>query len=278
MGADLVTLIVDATSANAEALANAYRPDIDFGECDFANSTHHAIQSHLQTYYKLCLVSAHFSQDDLKSFFDDVNKIERKDVCVFVQVREALEPDFDRASLIDQGFTTVISRAGTYKDKEALKAAIKVHLREFEVARRTIDVNSAIRLLLAEVHRVSEDRRRGRESTFNTLTMDFISMQTEFDAEILNKYYEALIKQCEEAKPVKVAKVKIPKKLLDKKLPNLTDESYIGVSSRVWDKIVKIHGVTEDGTSVKTGKKVEDDAPEQDDSQQAQAPTEAPKE
>ncbi len=191
MGADLITLIVDANSANAEALANAYRPDVDFGECDFANSAHNAIQSHLQTFYKLCLVSEHFSHDELKSFFDDVNKIERKDVCVFVQVRETVELDFDRSSLVDQGFTSVISRAGTYKDKEALKAAVKIHLREFEVARRTVDVNSAIRLLLAELHRVSEDRRRGRASTFNTLTMDFISMQTQFDAEILHKYYEA---------------------------------------------------------------------------------------
>ncbi len=75
-----------------------------------------------------------------------------------------------------------------------------------------------------------------------------------------------------------MTKVKIPKKVLEKNLPNLTDESYIGVSSRVWGKLVKIHGVTEDGTPAKsTEKKSGENASGQDDHDEDSTPTEAPK-
>ncbi|MEZ4752765.1 MAG: hypothetical protein R3A13_00400 [Bdellovibrionota bacterium] len=95
--------------------------------------------------------------------------------------------------------------------------------------------------MLDEIDAAAQDIHRGAKPALNKVTNVLVELNTEFHFRYM-KYFEALT-ECtllRNATPPK--KLKVPDKILKKNLPELTDESYVGVSRRVWNKLVDIHG------------------------------------
>ena len=239
----LSALIVEKTSEAAEAFTSAYGAEFLFEPCDFTNTLHRAVQSLIETEFLVCFIGDHFTPDELASFFRDVHKIDRKNACVYVQVRNTIAPDFDRSSVVPIGFKTAISPAATHKDKEVLTEAVKEFLFETEVAKRVIDVDKATKLLLKEIDMVAKERKRGANKTFSGIAAEFITLQTEFAGEVLDKYFTQLTDKTEKAAPQKIFTIAVPASILSKNLPKLEHDKYTGVSHRVWDKLLNKHGV-----------------------------------
>ena len=242
MWEELRALVVDQESGAAEALARALHPEIKIGEIEIATSTHHALQAMLESEYHICFVSDKLALQDATVFIRDVNKLHRKQECAFVQIRDSLPSDFDCASLQAQGFQCVISKVGTYKDKEGIKATLKEFLHGQEINKRVVNIDGAMKMALTAIDNAAEDVRRGRKLALNRLSLDYIANQTEFDQKVLTQYYETLEKKAEQALPAETAKLEVPLEILGRKLPHLKRNEYSGASLRVWKKLSRRYG------------------------------------
>ena len=242
---ELVTLIIDQRADLAEALTTALRPEVELDEIDYTSSVHRAIQSHIQVDYNVCFISDKFPIEDLQTFFDDFKKLEKKaeHACVFIQVKEKIADDFDPEPLKALGFTAFITRKGTFQDKESVREALHDFFHEKEVETRTFNTSKALNVWLGEIDRVARDKRRGKESKMNTIAAEGISRETEYDEEVLKRYYDELEKRTEDAAPEESTHIEVPENVMKRDLPKLEQNKYVGASSRVWNKLLKMHGV-----------------------------------
>jgi len=244
---EIATLIVDASSAEAEAqaLRKSLAPEFAFTSVDFTNSILKALQSLCETDYHVCFISEKFPKVELEGFFRDAASLNKRTACVFVQVRESVEGAFDRTSLRQLGFTTVISRAGTRSDKQVLKDALQEFLHAREVEKRVTTIDRSLKLVLEEIDRVSRERKRGQNKIYGGIVAEFIEGQTHFDEQVLQEYYEKLASQADQRPPAEASKINVPEAVLARKLPKLEQGKYTGVSHRVWNKLLRHHGVEE---------------------------------
>ncbi|MDC0358279.1 hypothetical protein OAO01_05625 [Oligoflexia bacterium] len=241
----LIVLFIGRDIEAASDLTKVYGSDFCFEECDFTNKLHKAIQSVRDIAYNLCFISDQYSMAETRSFFADYEKLDKDQVCVFVQVRDQLEKDFDRTSLSAAGFTTIISRIGTHADKETLRETLKTLLFQDAIREKKITVEVALDIVLRDLDKVARERKRGRDCKLDKLAVDFIALQTEFNEEVLQKYFNQLAEKTGEAEPQNQHEVKIPTQVLQRQLPNLKSNTYTGASSRVWAKLLKRYGLEE---------------------------------
>lgn len=243
MPEEIKTLVVDTVSTSSSALLDALKPDLVLTECEQVSSLYKAIRAISESYYGLCLISDSYNIDDLNAFFGDVLKIDKGKNCLFVQVKDSLTSEFDRTSLKQMGFETIISRKGHAEDKRSILDAYREKVHGVEVRKRVVDVTDTLGLLLEEVDRVSEERRRGKDTKFNNIATDFVADQVSFDTEVLDSYYNKLTEVSETVEPEEYKGVKIPEEVLKKNLPHLSENTYVGASHRVWKKVKKKFGV-----------------------------------
>ena len=122
----------------------------------------------------VCVISSVFEPDALNEFFSDYKKLGKEWACVFIKLIDSIPDDYDETPDLAMGFGATISRAGTFKDREKLTKALEPILRRTKVYKKIEDVQDALRLIFTELDRVARERKRGRETEFNTLVMDFV--------------------------------------------------------------------------------------------------------
>jgi hypothetical protein len=154
--------------------------------------------------------------------------------------------DFDPMTYKNIGFHGVISMLGTHADREELRESLKDWRYEEEINKRSVDVDSALNLVLSQVDRIARDLKRGVKNKFDSLPFDFINTQTDFDDELQNRYFSKLEKKTSISEPENAKGIQIPDVILKKNLPKLLGNKYSGTSQRVWKMLLKKHGVKDD--------------------------------
>lgn len=243
---ELVTFVIHANDKHgkfASEFHDVYGDEYTFNEVEFTNSLHKAIQSLDEKPYDLCVISDSFPDEELATFFSDYVKVNQTGGCIFVYALDLIPDDFDSDKYLKMGFHGVISLQGNFIDRSILKDALKEWHYEEEINRRSYDVDSALNLVLSELDRLARDKKRGIDKQFNQIPSEFINLQTEFDEQILHRYYAKLMRKANNAEPENAKGVKIPEVVLRKELPNLTENVYSGASQRVWKKLLRLHGV-----------------------------------
>ena len=238
-------LAIEKRENLAQDLSSVLGPEIIFDGFDFTSSPLKAVKSHDEEEYQICFISEAFPTEDLGPFFDDIRAMNRDLGCIYVQVRETIEPGTDRTQLKELGVDFIVSRAGTQRDKEGIADCISEKLGNDEIKRRVLDVSSAMDVLLRQLDIAAENKKRGRADhmQLDKLAMDFIEMQTQFDQEVLQRYFQTLTKKAESAEPSIASALDVPKEILEKDLPKLSKHGYKGASHRVWQKLMQLHGV-----------------------------------
>ncbi|MCB0354059.1 MAG: hypothetical protein KDD64_11055 [Bdellovibrionales bacterium] len=245
----LYTLIVspqDASGALAQQLIDAYGDEYDFGEVEFTTSLLKAIQSLQEGSFDICCVAASYSDEEIREFFLDFNKLQLEKACAFVQVHSTLEPDFDRDMPKQFGLHGIISLQGTHVDREELSQALVDWKHEKEIVEKKIDVEGALNVVLRDIDRAARDLKRGKKQKMNQIPSEFISIQTDFDEEVLKSYFNKLSVKTEQSEPEEADLIKVPEEVLKKNLPFLEEDKYGGVSQRVWKKLLRKMGEKKD--------------------------------
>ncbi len=267
------TLIIESAEVLASNIIKELQGRLPVGECDFSPTLFKGVKSLLEEAYDLCLISDAFPLPELEVFFRDVTGSVQSKGCVFVLVKDKLAKEFDRSSLAEFGFQTVVTRNLANADIEVITKLLAGKLHACEVKRRVIDVDKALQIAFKEIDAMAADIKRGAKRDINTLSMDFINLQADFDQEILDEYLTKLVEKTEGAEtPVLNTKLEIPAQILARNLPKLSKDTYTGASRRVWKVLVDMHGQN----TPKKSKQVKGaEAPQGEDPSSAAVPTEA---
>jgi len=254
-------LILDKQRDAAIALNSALLPEIICGDLTVRPSLRKGIEALKDGNYDMALISEGFNDADLQAFFSDLKALKKDQECLVVEVRESLEDGFDRHSVVEMGYATVITRKSTEADKTVLIDKLTSFLQARTMRHKHIDVDVAVKLLVLEIDRVSRNRKRGIMQGLNRdMVSIFMSEQLGFHDEILMGYLEALERYTSESKPDKDVVTALPEKLLAKELPGVKDGQYVGVSLRVWDMLRDRFGVAGQPDASETQAKPENPA------------------
>ena len=239
----IAALVIDQSTDSAQELLRALQPEVQFAASDFTESLRKAVLSHTEEEFQICFVSASFGEAETESFFKDMLQLKRTATCLFVQVRDSVPEDLDRESLKKVGFSLIVSRKGAHQDKEALQKLLENRFYLQEVKKRKVSVDDMMAMLLKEIDRAATDHRRGVHRKMAAIPMDGIDLDTKFDPEVLEGYFDALEKRTGEALPRLVERLDIPEEVLQRALPGLTKNGYTGASHRVWELLANKYGV-----------------------------------
>lgn len=243
MSLELKGLIVEKQAEHGAALNQSLLPDIVLVGFEIRTNLHKAIQAVKESTFDVCFIADGIDNDGLSAFFSDMRALKKIDDVFFVQVRDKFEEGFDRKSVEEAGFGTVVCRAMTDGDRSALMLAIKEFLHIREIKRKRVDVSTAVELLLLELERVYRNKKRGVNLGFRrAMIADYMSEQLDFHSEVFVGYIEALEKHTEKSQPGKSAVLNIPMSDQGRNLPGMEDGNYVGVSLRVYDMLQEKFG------------------------------------
>ncbi len=246
---ELAVLVIDDSQERAMDLLRSLQPEIQFTASDYTVSLRKAVLSHNEENFNVCFISEKFETADLESFFRDMAQMGKKETCFFVRVYEELAEGFQRPSLSELGFDTVISRKGAYDDKQTIQQELHKRFFEKQVEKRKLGVDEMMQMVLKEIDRTASDKRRGLDRKMVAIAMDGIELDVDYSDEVLAGYFEALEKRTEGAKPRTIDRLDIPDSVLKRALPNLTKDGYKGNSHRVWELLAQKYGVAAAGPS-----------------------------
>ena len=187
---------------------------------------------------------------------------------------EATPTEMDQGLAARRGFAKAISLSASQADIDNLKIALAFEEGQKEIKQRVVEVNAALKLLAKEIDRVGQDRKRGKNTPFKKITSDFIEVQTQFAQEIMDNYYESLLKYSQDISPdalSEISEIDTPETALARNLPNLSKDKYSGVSHRVWTRLRKRHGKKIDAPSQAGGSAGLPELPELPESQEPDA-------
>ena len=236
-------LIVGPDPQATQDFTEVYNEHFHFESAESTRTIHKALQSHRECDYDACFIFDDFDESELAAFFGDYEKLGKEKYCAFIQVRKKIPQEFDQESVKTLGFVSVVSMTATHADRELFAESVKDKSREKEIHRKKVDVKGALQVALRELDKAARNIRRGVAKSFNTLSVDFISTQTEFDEEILEKYYDDLSTKASEHEPDVAPQLDVPDQVLKRDLPNLSKGTYKGASDRVWKKLQKKYGL-----------------------------------
>ena len=160
MSASIRALILEQNAGWAEKIMAGLGDKFTFAAFDNAPNLTEALQLHIDSWYSLCLLPDTLNAETVATFMADYSKLERQPGCVFVQVRPVIEATFDRTSLRDNGFTTVISRDINKADIAVLEQILHTRSVAEQIQEKIIDVESTIKLVLSEIDRAASEKRR----------------------------------------------------------------------------------------------------------------------
>ena len=203
---------------------------------------HSALEHQSTSNFHVCFISESFTLKELSSFFSDMRSIGKDKSCVYIQLRDNISESEDRAALQAAGFTTMVTAAGTPKDRDALRKAMQALMRARELEMRAANMGEVTKVALKEIDRLASDRKRGfyrpTPPGFRTL----LEFHSNLDTELLRKYFENLMEQSQQALPLIITAIEVPENVLKRKLPYLERSRYFGASHRVWEKLKRMHG------------------------------------
>lgn len=231
-------LFVDSSKEGIFTLQQGLLPELQFSTSHGTCSLEEAFSRHVSFPYQVCFVSSTLGEDIL-TFIKDIQILGRDSSCVFIQVTDQ---ELGVSPQVPYGFKTIISRKTTLEDKEAIYKALNFIPREIEVKRKSLDLQQAAILLLREIDREAQQRKRGRAAPLNKLAQGLISSYTQSDPELLQNYYNALIELTQQAVPAEPSALVLPEGILDRDLPGLGSDGYSGVSHRVWEMLLDKFG------------------------------------
>ncbi|MCO6429689.1 MAG: hypothetical protein J5J00_02430 [Deltaproteobacteria bacterium] len=239
-------LLMHEDRARAAELAKELSNFIPFMGHDIVTNEQAALESHLHNPYDICIVSPAFPDAKMEVLIRDLSQLYAQKygrMCRFV--RYSAEPPSEGAlnSASTAGFDCVVSALFDAQDRKRLEELGSEMRRAAEIQEYTRDLDCTMQRILSEVDRVARDRKRGRQTSFNTVSIDFVSDLVEFEPAVFEKYLNSLCNQAEKAEAAKYSKVKIPAAVLKKNLPKLFEDRYAGPSSRVWKKLLKKYGI-----------------------------------
>lgn len=248
MDRELNVLVVSPNDKHgklANSLRETYGKDFPFSTVDFTPSLHLAVKSIEETEFHLCLISSNFGTAELTGFFADIKRIDEKDGCAYLQVHPEIFDITDLEAPKEVGFQSIISEVGTHSDKENLNAALEQWYAGEDTHEVKMDVASAINVLLRKIDDAASNLKRGIQTKIDAVPTEFITLKTVEDEGILSSYFKILRRKTQAAEPENADCLDIPEGIMQKSLPKLEKNKYTGVSTRVWRRLLKKHGVEE---------------------------------
>lgn len=242
MAASIRALILEQNAGWAEKIMEGLGSKFTFAAFDNAPNLTEALQLHIDNWYSMCLLPETLNAETVATFMADYAKLERQPGCVFVQVRASVDSTFDRTSLRDKGFTTVISRDINKSDIAVLEQVLHTRSVAEQIQEKIVDVEGAIKLVLSEIDRAAKEKKRGRQPKLNKLSANFVSWNANFDEQVLKTYFNSLTEKTAQHKATKQTVLHIPKDVKEKAPPLMTEEGYVGVSERVFKKLERLYG------------------------------------
>lgn len=244
MTTEIRGIIIDKNAERAAQLNQSLMPEIIISELTIKQNPLKAVQAFKDNTYDLCLVSDAFSADDIKALTSDLKAMHGEIDCLMVQVKDVFEEGFDRKSVEPLGFYTAVSRKLTEGDKIVLCTALLEFIHSRAIRNKKVDVDTAVKLLILEIDRVSTNRRRGIIQHYDrSIVSGFLAEQISFHNDVLDGYINALERYTSDAKPDKALIVELPSHLSEINLPGIEDGQYVGTSLRVWEMLRDKFGV-----------------------------------
>jgi hypothetical protein len=216
-------------------------PNIQFVVNDRATTLPDAFQKLVEHSYSICFIAPKYT-DGIETFFKDMQTLGRDETCFFFQLEQGYDPSGEIPKLIHGAIAGLVSATPTSAERAVLVELLEVEFHRAEVARRVTDVKDAVSLLVREIDLMARDRQRGRPRRYDISVKSFVELHLAFDKEVFSQYIDALTTLASAAPAFDVNSVAIPDAVLEKKLPNLTKDSYTGPSTRVWSKLLKKFG------------------------------------
>ena len=235
-------LFIDGDDTRVPTLEAALKPEFMFSEIEVTNKLSKAIALLKEQDFDAIYIHDEFERPDLEAFFNDLSQLKGWEKPICVQYKQKLGASTNRKELRILGFATIISLDCNEEDKKALEQAIVDHFHLKEVEKKTIEVNDTIDLMLKEIDAAAQDIKRGAKPSLNKIPTALVEMNTDFHTDVYEKYFEALTKTSESLEAPSEEALKIPEEILRKNLPHLSEDTYKGVSRRVWKKMMEIHG------------------------------------
>jgi hypothetical protein len=236
MSFKIPALFVDARREFPHKFSEVLWPDIQFTSFDRVVRLNEAVQKHLKTEFNICFISEQ-AVEPLTDFFTDIVKLGRESSCLYVQLlqgKASESPDGVLAVPTVAGFDIAVHEEFSRLEYQALKDKLGVLCHKVELARRTNDIDSSVKLLMRLVDDAALQRKRGWVTPLRHGVTSLLRMHGEFDNTFFNGFLTTLTDSCVKATPDKRVLQKIPLPLLKRNLPALSDQGYLGVSNRVY--------------------------------------------
>lgn len=228
---------------DADDITARLKPELDIVISDCTGSILKAVREHEAQSYQLCMIAESYSEEELEPFFEDMINLNRDLDCAFIQVREKIEPGFDRLLLKDLGFDLIISSAIGQRDKEGLVECLLAKAQNDPDKDAVRSITGVMDTLLKEVDTRAENERRNRSDLgFSNIVSEFIRSKASFSQRTLERYFTLLARRASLSKAATTKTLEVPEKILDRDLPKLTKDSYSGVSNRVWLRLQRLFG------------------------------------
>ena len=242
MALELKALVIDSSMSALEQLESKLQPEFEFEYIDIVNNVHKAIQYHIDMDFQLCLIGDKFPPAELNSFFTDYGKLQKENSCIFIQFRERLDLQFDRTLLTKTGFQTIISLQCDADDKAELLKALRPMLLKKEYEEVLTGLPDIVDNLMKEIDKIALEKKRGKDKSLSRIYSEHLKDSADKFTNLHQDYIEKLIKTADGAPPFERTKLKVPDKVIGRKLPNLQPTRYTGQSHRVFDRLRRLHG------------------------------------
>lgn len=237
-------MLIDSSERHLATIKAKVAHEFEIDEIDLADSPLKALEAYVEEDFQFCFVSETIPTESLRVFMDDLERVSKRHKCIFVRIKEGHNSKIPISRAQREPYDVVVSTRMNTEDLELIRKAFMSRFKAHEVARRAVEVDIALSHLLAEIDRVAEDKRRGGKAFFPKIYSSFIADQTQFDEEVLTKYFESLTEQLKALSPQEITQLEIPEEFLRKAPPSLLKDSYIGRSRRVWSFLKKKFGKT----------------------------------
>lgn len=208
-------------------------PEITSERVEFADSLPSGFEKSLEEKFDLCFISSN-CKAGLESFFLDMKTLGRLETCKFIQIGG------DKSGfLMHSDISLAVSNPVTKKELSNLCELIKSDFARKAAEEKSGEVRGMVHLLLQEVERAVQNLRRGRPTPPSRVVSGYVKSQTSFDPSVFESYIDALATNADKVEPSVKEVLDVPETILRRKLPFLEQKSYMGVSRRVWEKMLR---------------------------------------
>lgn len=237
---ELQVMLVGKDKGQCIDLVERLRPEYHVPNPVFTNNLAEALQINIEQEFRLCFIYDGF-EGELESFMRDIKSLGRLKTCGFFKITNSQQFGELEERWRLAGFTASLSKQLSSDEKKIIETVFEAERRLKDVEEKCGDVHDALAVLLRAVDSAAKSRKRGRYEELEEVIQRFIAERTDFDGKVLDTYFDELSVKTDFAKPFSPAYMNVSEKW-KKKLPEMTDDGYTGVSHRAWDRLRKKFG------------------------------------